>query len=79
MNPSLIYGHILRAAEHVSPTYWVPVTMDEDAAAALSRHYCGDDRAAHLRKVWVRSRLDAEHLVRVALAHTGRLSAVRAA
>lgn len=73
-----VYGHILAAADHVSPTYWRAVTMDADAALALSRHYCGDDRASHLRTVWVKSRRDAEQLVRVALARTGRLSAVQA-
>ena len=76
---SLVYGRILPAASHVSPTYWVPVSLDADAAAALSAFYCGDDRAAHHRKIWVRTKRDAEEIVRVALARTGRLSAVRAA
>jgi hypothetical protein len=74
-----VYGHILRATDHITSTYWVPVVMDPGAAAALSQFYCGDDRASHLPRVYVRTRRDAEELVRIALAKTGRLSAIRAA
>ena len=79
MPANLVYGHILRATDRVTPTYWVPVVMDPGAATALSQFYCGDDRAATLRKVWVQSRRDAEQLVRIALARTGRMSAVSVA